>query len=236
VDKNIVNFSSICAKDDAYINKQINLSTMVETKDMVKVPLSYFYQDEAIVNRILKQVFARFASQDIESKHIKMVREFALEADNGSVISLPMKIKVMKEYDYVVVGYLKKKETVGEYAFRSGKLKIDGYGTIRSTSSKVLTEPKLHQHIIDADKLPTNAVWRFRQESDVFSPLGLGGTKKLKDYYIDKKIPQRMRNEIPVLAVGNRILVVADIEIADELKITENSKQFYKINYEKDLI
>ena len=45
-----------------------------------------------------------------------------------------------------------------------------------------------------------------------------------------------MRNEIPVLAVGNKILVVADIEIADELKITEDSKQFYKINYEKDLI
>ena len=236
VDKNIVNFSAICAKDDSYINKQVNLSTMVESKDMVKVPLSYFYQDEAIVNRILKQVFAKFASQDIESKHIKMVREFALEADNGSVISLPMKIKVMKEYDYVVVGYLKKKETIGEYPFRSGKLKVDGYGIIRSTSSKVLTEPKAHQHIIDADKLPANAIWRFRRESDVFSPLGLGGTKKLKDYYIDKKIPQRMRNEIPVLAVGNKILVVADIEIADELKITESSKQFYKINYEKDLI
>ena len=134
------------------------------------------------------------------------------------------------------MGYLKKKETIGEYPFRSGKLKIDGYGTIRSTSSKVLTEPKTHQHIIDADKLPTNAIWRFRRESDVFSPLGLGGTKKLKDYYIDKKIPQRMRNEIPVLAVGNKILAVADIEIADELKVTESSKQFYKINYEKDLI
>ena len=45
-----------------------------------------------------------------------------------------------------------------------------------------------------------------------------------------------MRDEIPVLAVGSKILVVADIEIADELKVTEESKQFYKINYEKDVM
>ncbi len=236
VDRSLVNFASICKKDDEYINSQINTSTMIESKDMVKIPLSYFYQKEAIVNRILKKVFHKFVPQDIESKHINMVREFALEANNGNMISLPMKVKVLKEYDYIVIGYFKKKVTTGEYAFRSGKLKIDGYGIIRSTSSKVKTEPKIHQHIIDADRLPTKAVWRFRQESDIFSPLGLGGTKKLKDYFIDKKIPQRMRNEIPVLAVDNRILIVADIEIADELKVTEKSERLYKINYEKDLI
>ena len=145
-------------------------------------------------------------------------------------------IGCLKEYDYVVIGYIKKRENVGEYPFQSGKLRIDGYGIIRSTSSKVLTEPKIHQHIIDSDKLPNNAVWRFRQEGDVFSPLGLGGTKKLKEYFIDKKIPQRMRSEIPVLAVGEKIYAVADIEIADEIKVTPETKRFYKINYEKDLV
>lgn len=236
VDKSIVNFASICAKDDEYINKQINLGTLIETQDLTKIPLIYFHQDEAIVNRILMKVFSRFVKQDIERKHIKMVREFALEAKNGNIISMPFKIKVLKEYDYITIGYIKKKEAIGENAFRSGKLKIAGYGTIRSTASKVLTEPKIHQHIVDADKLPTTAVWRLRQEGDVFSPLGLGGTKKLKDYFIDKKIPQRMRDEIPVLASGNRILAVADIEIADEIKVTEDTIHYYKINYEKDLL
>ena len=116
------------------------------------------------------------------------------------MINLPFNVKVLKEYDYIVIGHIKKKEMIGEYPFSSGKVKIDGYGTIRSTASKVRTEPKIHQHIIDSDKLPTTARWRFRQEGDVFSPLGMVGTKKLKEYFIDKKIPQRMRNEIPVLA------------------------------------
>lgn len=236
VDKNIVKFASICAKDDDYINSQLNIGTLIETKEFTKIPLTYFYQDEAIINRILMKVLSRFAKQDIERKHIKMIREFAVEANNGNIIALPFKIKVMKEYDYITIGIIKKKEVVGENAFRSGKLKIEGYGTIRSTSSKVLTEPKMHQHIIDASKLPSNAIWRNRQEGDTFAPLGLGGTKKLKEYFIDKKIPQRMRDEIPVLAVGSKILIVADVEIADELKVTDETKQFYKINYEKDVM
>lgn len=236
VDKNIVNFSQICAQDDEFINSQIDLGSLIESKDLVKIPLTYFYKNESIVNRVLRKVFAKFAQQDIERKHIRMVKEFALEAKNGNVISLPFKIKVMKEYEFVTIGRLKKKDTVGTYPFRSGKLKIDGYGIIRSTSSKVLTEPKIHQHIIDADKLPTKACWRFRQEGDMFSPFGMEGSKKLKDYFIDKKIPQRMRDSIPVLAVNNKILAVADIEIADELKVTEDTRHYYKINYERDLI
>lgn len=236
VDKNIVNFSSICAKDDDFINSQLNMGTLIDTKEFTKIPLTYFYQDEAIINRILRKVLSRFAKQDIERKHIKMIREFAVEAHNGNIISLPFKIKVMKEYDYITIGIIKKKEVIGENQFRSGKLKIEGYGIIRSTSSKVLTDPKMHQHIIDASKLPSNAIWRLRQEGDTFAPLGLGGTKKLKEYFIDKKIPQRMRDEIPVLAVGSKILIVADVEIADELKVTEETKQLYKINYEKDVM
>ena len=60
--------------------------------------------------------------------------------------------------------------------------------------------------------------------------------KKLKDYFIDKKVPQRMRDSIPVLAVGNQILAVANIEIADSLKITEDTRRYYKINYDRDLM
>ena len=236
VDKNIVNFSSLCARDDDFINKQIDLSTMIETKDYLKLPLTYFYQDEAIINRILMKVFEKFSRQDFERRHVDIVRNFALEADNGNMISLPFKVKVLKEYDYIVIGYIKRKEVVGEYPFASGKIRVEGYGIIRSTSSKVRTEPKIHQHIIDADKLPTNAIWRFRKEGDVFTPLGMTGTKKLKEYFIDKKVPQRMRSEIPVLATGDRILAIADIEIADELKVTEGTQRFYKINYHKDLM
>ncbi len=235
-DKSIINFSNICRVDDTFITNNMNIGGIIETKDIVKVPLTYFYQHEAIVNRVLMNVLAKFSKQDIERKHIKMLREFALEANNGSVINLPFKIKACKEYDYIIIGDVKRKEATGSYAFKSGKIDIEGYGVIRSTSSKIYTEPKPHQHVVDADKLPTTAVWRFRKEGDTFAPLNMGGTKKLNDYYIDKKVPQRMRDAIPVLADGSKILAVADIEIADEVKVTENTIHFYKINYERNYV
>ena len=67
---------------------------------------------------------------------------------------------------------------------------------------------KIHQHIIDAEKLPEGAVWRFRQEGDTFSPLGLDGSKKLKDYFIDKKIPASQRLRIPVIGDEAGVLAV----------------------------
>lgn len=234
-DKNIVHFASLAAQDDDYILSQINMDSIMESKDVTRVPVNYFYQDDAVVMRILMKVFSRFERQDIESKHLKMVKDFALEAKNGNVISLPNKLKVMKEYDYIAIGKIKKSEIVTNQQFRTGKTKIDGYGVIRVANTKS-NKIKLHQHIVDANKIPENAVWRFAEEGDAFAPLGLNGTKKLSDYYTDKKIPKRLRETLPVLAVGNKILLVADIEIADEIKLTDSTENFVKIDYIKDIL
>ena len=42
VDKNIINFSKICAQDDDYINSQIDYGTIIETPDVTKIPFAYF--------------------------------------------------------------------------------------------------------------------------------------------------------------------------------------------------
>jgi len=45
-----------------------------------------------------------------------------------------------------------------------------------------------------------------------------------------------MRDTTPVLAVGNRILIIADIEIADSVKVTASTKNLYKLTYDQELI
>ena len=75
--------------------------------------------------------------------------------------------------------------------------------------------------------MPKDAVWRFRQDGDVFTKFG-GGTKKLKSYMIDKKIPLRLRDQIPVLASGNEIYAIAGVEISDKVKV-ENVPTAYLI-------
>ncbi len=81
-------------------------------------------------------------------------------------------------------------------------------------------------------KIPKDAVWRFRQDGDVFTKFG-GGTKKLKSFLIDKKIPLRERDNIPVLVSGNNVLVIAGIEIADSVRVSEGVTNIYKIEAKK---
>ena len=84
--------------------------------------------------------------------------------------------------------------------------------------------------MIDLDKVPENAKWRIRKEGDFIEKFG-GGVKKLKTYFMDKKIPVRLRNYLPVLAVGSEVLAVAGVDISEQLRVTENTKKFGLIKY-----
>lgn len=234
VDNNLVNFAKICAEDDEYINEQVEMGGVVRNKDVTKIPLSYFSFKASIINRILMKALSFYSLQDIEKKHILMIRDFVKESENGASIDLPFGIKIHKEYDYVTMSLKGGEKIKLGRNFSKGKTEIEGFGVIRVVSSKVFNENKPHCHTIDADKLPKNAVWRFREQGDIFTPFG-GGSKSLKEYLIDKKIPQRLRDRIPVLAVDNEIYIVADIEISDKLRVDEGFKNLYKIHYEKDL-
>lgn len=236
VDKNLVNFASICAEDDKYINSNVDMGTIAKLGDVTRIPMYYFSYQSSIVNRALLKVLSAYSSQDVESKHIALICDFARAGKNGDSIDLPFGIKVHKEYEYLTIAPIKKKMEVASQQFAKGKTYIEGFGTIRIVSSKVFNGVKPHQHVIDANKLPSDVVWRFREEGDMFTPFGSEHAKKLKDYLADKKIPQRLRNNIPVLAVGNMVYVVADLEISNILKVDENSTNLYKINYEKDIL
>ena len=236
VDKNLVHFANICAEDDKYINSQVEMGSIIKVGDVTRIPMYYFSYQPSVTNRVLFKALSAYASQDIESKHVNMICEFARDGKNGDSIDLPFGIKVHKEYEYLTIAPLKNKVEIASQEFKKGKTYIDGFGTIRIVSSKVFNDIKPHQHVVDVTKIPNNAIWRFKQDDDVFTPFGSTSEKKLKDYLASKKIPQRLRGNIPVLAVDNVIYIVADIEISDLLKVDENTKNLYKINYEKDIL
>lgn len=81
---------------------------------------------------------------------------------------------------------------------------------------------------IDADKVPKGAVVRFLQAGDTFKKF-CGGTKSLGDFFTDKKIPQRKRTSVPLIAYGNEILCVCGVEIADKVKLDDKTQSVYCI-------
>jgi tRNA(Ile)-lysidine synthase len=74
-------------------------------------------------------------------------------------------------------------------------------------ASHVFAQPKTNPSLQAAQHAFPNAIWRTRQDGDKITLSG--GSKKLTQVLIDKKIPREQRNQIPVLALGSRILYVA---------------------------
>ncbi len=59
---------------------------------------------------------------------------------------------------------------------------------------------------IDARATVVGAVVRGRRDGDRIRPRGMRGHKKLQDYYTDRKIPRRLRDAAPVVAIAGDVL------------------------------
>jgi tRNA(Ile)-lysidine synthase len=64
---------------------------------------------------------------------------------------------------------------------------------------------------------------------DRFQPLGVKGTQKLKEFFIDHKIPKFERPRIPLLISGRVIAWVVGYRIDERVKITENTQKVLKV-------
>lgn len=229
-DSSICNFGELCKLDDEYIYSTINDTAVVlEGDGVVKIPVGYFSYPIAVINRILRRAFKGIGIvADIERKHLKIINGLALEAENGSRITLPNRISVIKEYNYVTITNKNFVPEPKTWDLERGKIDIPNFGVIESQVTRKLDIDEF-SHLIDYNKVPKNAVWRYRKEGDVFEKFG-GGTKSLSDYLIDQKVPARLRTYLPVLASGKEILVIAGIEISDKVKIDEHTKTAWGIN------
>src|SRR5262249_14986847 len=66
---------------------------------------------------------------------------------------------------------------------------------------------------------------RSRRPGDRFSPLGLGGRKKLQDFLVDRKVPRAARDGVPLVVDGNdRIVWVAGHGIDRVFRVTDASQ------------
>lgn len=232
VDANILNFAKICKQDNEYILSQINFDDIVIENKTARIPLYKFASPDPIQNRILLTCFQKLGlAKDIEKRHLAIIKNLVQTGQNGAKISLPNKIKASLEYDELVLCVPKQKAEFVPKDFKLGKTVFDDCTiTVKKTSKFNVLEPNCH--IIDAKKLPKDVKWRTRQNGDVFAKFG-SGEKKLKDYFIDIKVPNSIRGEIPLLASGNEVYCVLGYQISDKVKADNDTKLVYKISYQK---
>ena len=100
-------------------------------------------------------------------------------------------------------------------------------------------EPTDSEHVgkvlrADWEKLPKDAVFRFRKAGDEIEKFG-GGVQTLKKFFNDKKIPVKERGYFPLIAQtsGNCVYAVCGEEIADFIKVTKTTQRVVYIILQK---
>ena len=85
------------------------------------------------------------------------------------------------------------------------------------------------RQVVDAGCLTGNLCLRHRRNGDRIAPLGLGGTRKLKDYFCDLGIPPAQRDRKLLLVANGQILWIVGHAVSAEAAVTEATTAWMQI-------
>ena len=167
------------------------------------------------------------------------------ELQTGSRLPLPNGLTAERVYDKIVFFRTEERAlssawkgepfregtfSVGRYvvtvsAVSVGKEKIKSRALSPTEDGVSVDGEKIQRRMLwlDADAVPATAVFRRRREGDSFEKFG-GGRKTLKKYLVNKKIPEAVRAELPVLADEHgEVYAVCGVEIAERVRVTPDT-------------
>lgn len=98
---------------------------------------------------------------------------------------------------------------------------------------KIDFKEKPYIKYFDFDKIKEKITLRTRKNGDRFTPLGMKGSKKLKDLFIDLKIPKEERDCIPLICFGNDIAWIVGYRISEIYKVNSETKNILEISIRK---
>lgn len=219
---NIARFADLSQIDEDYFDKIVNeiyptLNISVHN-GQAQIGNDVFELHPSLKNRVLIKIFHELGyNSDIEQIHLEDLDKLN-KNNSGKKLCLPFDLVAVKSYNVINIFSSQnlQKNNTEEYPFQIGITQL------KDTKIEISDQPNDGLYF-DVDKIPADAVIRFRKEGDVFCKYG-GGTKKLKEYFIDKKIPNTLRDKIPLIATGNEILFIAGVEISDKIKVTNGTK------------
>lgn len=173
---------------------------------------------------------------DLEQKHIDDIMELVESGRTGAVLHLSGNIRVQKGYQDLVffIGSPEKTffcQTIDLH----GKTIIPNIGILICSITEDIVDYRNERcryiQYIDKDRLPALLQIRNRKEGDRIQPLGSSGSKKLKDYFIDRKIDRRSRDSIPLIADEHHVYWVIGYDLGDEIKVTSKTKIILRMEF-----
>jgi len=89
------------------------------------------------------------------------------------------------------------------------------------------------EEIFDLQSITMPIAVRRRKEGDTISPLGIRGVKKIKDLLMDKKIPLKERDSVPIVVMNNQPIWVIGVCMDNRVKVTPDTRKILKLTFQR---
>lgn len=229
----LVRTAEIIREEDACMAEQAGrlYHTMAAVEeDAILLPIAKLKAlPAALARRVLRLAVAAAGSvRDVGYDHIETV--LALLAGRGSAAQLPGGTRVEVCGDRL--RFRQEAPPCEPYAYA---LPVPGSVYIPEAGARILCDrtdtPQFDAHTVcvDADKIQGELTVRNRRPGDRFYPYNSPGSKKLKDFLIDEKIPRHKRDRIPLVTDARGILWVAGLRTGEPYKVEEKTTKLLKL-------
>ena len=216
-----------------------------------ELPLQGFQgQPEALKRRWIRQILhsALGSLRRVSAGHVEAVLELVDRPRVGRQISLPGGMAAVSGYDSLYfVRTSRSRERIQHKVSVEVEtlwLAVPGETILPATGhvfrTRLLSREEAadqpaggNRLLCDFDKTGPRIGVRFPRPGDRFAPLGMVGSKKLKAFFIDAKIPAAERGTVPVLtAEGGGILWVCGLRASENYRVTEAARRVLLVEME----
>ncbi len=169
-----------------------------------------------------------------EKKYVEYILSLLEENKTGKRIDL-RGIVAHRDYDRLII-----ERTVNDLSHNRAQRTLPLEGKLKLPDCIMVTKIVPVKHIeplndlvgsksavyFDIDNVLSPLIIRHRRAGDIFTPFGFRGKKKLKDVFIDDKIPAYKRELIPLVVDRNdNILWIAGYRRSNMAPITEDTRK-----------
>jgi len=227
VNKKFLKFSDTLIEYNNYIDgiiqkeiKKVYVNECIKIKDFLK-------NEELIQKKIIFYILEQIYSDDlnqITTIHVLSIIKLMKSVKSSGIINLPGNYKVIKEYDIIKI-----KQEIGYIG--SYEIEIDKFVELpRGRTIEIVdTEEKNDNNVcrLLSSEIALPLYVRTRRLGDKIALKKVNGKQKLKQIFIDKKIPVSLRDDWPIVVDSNdNILWIPGIK---KSKFSKHKKESYDI-------
>lgn len=164
-------------------------------------------------------------------RHLEHIDRLVFASRSQAALSLPDGVRVARSYGKLAFAAGSGEELSAPYEFP-----VEGPGIYPLPDGgqlvvELAVPPDEWRNVpvtrayLDLDVAPLPWLVRPFRPGDRFVPLGVVGRKKVKDLFIDLKVPRSVRQRIPLLFCGERLLWVGGVRCAEDGRLTDCTRR-----------